>query len=231
MCPYFLPKIIAKTQLIRYNKFRKLKNDKKIWKETVNHVWEDCTAKRGSYQGTAQRAGSGQRRGNPQELLEAEAKKLIQAARYEYNKQRQGYRSVHYSWDLTTTSGEVTLKVPKLKGISFEIAIIERYRRQEIRRTRVVSSFLDGNAALMLVCAWLHHVVGTQWGNKKYINMKHLEAAVEDTSITDLLLSCQGLQTNLRKIFDTTPNLLEHIRHKIKNKFVKTVDISTENFI
>ena len=73
--------------------------------------------------------------------------------------------------------------MPKLKGISFEIAIIERYRRQEIRRTRVVSSFLDGNAALMLVCAWLHHVVGTQWGNKKYINMKHLEAAVEDASI------------------------------------------------
>ena len=25
--------------------------------------------------------------------------------------------------------------------------------------------------------------VFTQWGNKKYMNMKHLEAAVEDTSI------------------------------------------------
>ena len=27
------------------------------------------------------------------------------------------------------------------------------------------------------------HVAGTQWGNKKYMNMKHLEAALEDTSI------------------------------------------------
>ena len=297
------------------------------------------------------------------ELLEAEAKKLTQAARYERNEQRQGYRSGHYSRNLTTTSGDVTLKVPKLKGISFETAIIERYRRRESsveealiemylagvsvrrveditealwgskvspstiselnkkayvhiedwrnrplqggrypyvyvdgihlrrnwggefenvailvaiavnedghrevlgaaegmkedkaswvsffqwlrvrgldgvklivvdkclgmlkeaakkvedgieetltycdfpsehwtrirtnnvierlnreirRRTRVVGSFPDGNSALMLVCARLRHVAGTQWGNKKYMNMKHLEAAIEDVSI------------------------------------------------
>lgn len=65
------------------------------------------------------------------ELLEAEAAKLTQAARYERNEQRQGYRSGHYSRNLTTTSWDVTLKVPKLKGISFETAIIERYRRRE----------------------------------------------------------------------------------------------------
>ena len=65
------------------------------------------------------------------ELLEAEAEKLTQAARYERNEQRQGYRSGHYSRNLTTTSGDVALKVPRLKGISFETAIIERYRRRE----------------------------------------------------------------------------------------------------
>ena len=62
------------------------------------------------------------------ELLEAEAQKLTQVARYE---QRQGYRSGHYSRNLTTTSGDVTLKVSKLKGISFETAITERYLRRE----------------------------------------------------------------------------------------------------
>ena len=67
------------------------------------------------------------------ELLEAEAEKLTQAARYERNEQRQGYRSGHYSRNLTTTSGDVTLKVPKLKGISFETAIIGLYRRRESR--------------------------------------------------------------------------------------------------
>ena len=51
------------------------------------------------------------------------------------------------------------------------------------RRTRVVGSFPDGNSALILVCARLRHVAGTQWGNKKYMNMKHLEAAIEDVSI------------------------------------------------
>ena len=34
-----------------------------------------------------------------------------------------------------------------------------------------------------LVCARLRHVAGTQWGNKKYMNMKHLEAACQDASI------------------------------------------------
>ena len=65
------------------------------------------------------------------ELLEAEAEKLTQASRYERSEERQGYRSGHYKRNLTTTSGDVTLKVPKLKGVSFEAAIIERYRRRE----------------------------------------------------------------------------------------------------
>ena len=65
------------------------------------------------------------------ELLEAEAEKLTQAALYERNEARQGHRSGHYDRKLTTTSGDVTLHMPRLKGISFETAIIERYRRRE----------------------------------------------------------------------------------------------------
>ena len=61
--------------------------------------------------------------------------------------------------------------------------LIERLNREIRRRTRVVGTFPDGNSALMLVCARLRHVAGTQWGNKKYMNMKHLEAAIEDASI------------------------------------------------
>ena len=61
--------------------------------------------------------------------------------------------------------------------------MIERLNREIRRRTRVVGCFPDGNSALMLVCARLRHVAGTQWGNKKYMNMKHLETSLEDTSI------------------------------------------------
>ena len=64
-------------------------------------------------------------------LLEAEAEKLTQAGRYERSKQRQGYRSGHYNRNLMTTAGEVKLHVPRLKGVTFETAIIERYRRRE----------------------------------------------------------------------------------------------------
>ena len=165
------------------------------------------------------------------ELLKKEAESLTQAARYERSEARQGYRSGHYDRNLTTTSGDVTLHMPRLKGVSFETAIIERYRRREsgveealiemylagvsvcrveditealwgskvspatiselnkkaycdflsehwtrirtnnvieqlnreIRhRTRVVGTFPNGNSALILVCAWLRHVAGTQ---------------------------------------------------------------------
>ncbi len=65
------------------------------------------------------------------DLLEKEAAALTQAAKYERTEARQGYRSGHYNRNLTTTSGDVTLKMPRLKGIPFETAIIERYRRRE----------------------------------------------------------------------------------------------------
>lgn len=65
------------------------------------------------------------------ELLEQEAQELTNAERYERTKDRQGYRSGHYECNLTTTSGDVKLKMPKPKGVTFENAIIERYRRRE----------------------------------------------------------------------------------------------------
>ena len=65
------------------------------------------------------------------ELLEKEAESLTQAARYERSEARQGYRSGHYDRNLTTTSSDVTLHVPRFKGVPFETSIIERYRRRE----------------------------------------------------------------------------------------------------
>lgn len=52
---------------------------------------------------------------------------------------------------------------------------IERLNREIRRRTKVVGTFPDGNSALMLVCARLRHVANSQWGVKRYLNMKHLD--------------------------------------------------------
>lgn len=64
-------------------------------------------------------------------LLDKEADELVNAGKYERSGERQGYRSGHYKRNFQTTAGEVELNVPKLKGVSFETAIIERYRRRE----------------------------------------------------------------------------------------------------
>ena len=64
-------------------------------------------------------------------LLEAEADELVGAERYERTAEREAYRAGHYDRGLTTSSGEVTIHMPKLKGVRFTTAIIERYRRRE----------------------------------------------------------------------------------------------------
>lgn len=64
-------------------------------------------------------------------LLEEEADDLVKADRYERTAEREAYRAGHYERGLTTTSGQVTLKMPKLKGMRFATAIIERYKRRE----------------------------------------------------------------------------------------------------
>ena len=64
-------------------------------------------------------------------MLEAEAEQMIGAARYERTEGRQDTRAGHYERNLDTKAGRVSLKVPKLRKMTFETAIIERYRRRE----------------------------------------------------------------------------------------------------
>jgi len=64
-------------------------------------------------------------------LLEAEADRLCGAQRYERSPDRTDTRAGHYARKLGTKAGDVTLKVPKLRRLPFETAIIERYRRRE----------------------------------------------------------------------------------------------------
>src|SRR5262245_60283319 len=64
-------------------------------------------------------------------LLDAEADVLCGARRYERTEARKDTRAGHYTRTLHTKAGPVDLKVPKLRNLPFETAIIERYRRRE----------------------------------------------------------------------------------------------------
>jgi putative transposase len=65
------------------------------------------------------------------QLLEAEADVLCGAQRYERSAERVDTRAGSYERALQTKAGEVKLKVPKLRTLPFETAIIERYKRRE----------------------------------------------------------------------------------------------------
>lgn len=64
-------------------------------------------------------------------LLDAEADELSGAKKYERTEDRKDTRAGSYTRKLHTKAGEVELKVPKLRTLKFETAIIERYRRRE----------------------------------------------------------------------------------------------------
>jgi transposase-like protein len=64
-------------------------------------------------------------------LLDAEADHICRAQRYERSPERADSRAGHYERKLETKAGEVTLRVPKLRKLPFETAIIERYKRRE----------------------------------------------------------------------------------------------------
>lgn len=64
-------------------------------------------------------------------MLEQEARQLVCAERYERTEGRKDTRAGHYNRNLETRAGKVSLKIPKLRQLSFETAIIERYKRRE----------------------------------------------------------------------------------------------------
>jgi transposase-like protein len=78
-------------------------------------------------------------------LLDAEADELCGAKRYEHSPDRVDTRAGSYQRQLHTKAGEVTLKVPKLRKLPFETAIIERYKRREISvEEALVEMYLAG---------------------------------------------------------------------------------------
>ena len=79
------------------------------------------------------------------ELLEQEADELVNAERYERTADREAYRSGHYKRKLVTSAGEVVLDVPKLRGATFQTAVIERYRRRETSvEEAIIEMYLAG---------------------------------------------------------------------------------------
>jgi putative transposase len=62
---------------------------------------------------------------------DAEADHICRAQRYERSPERTDSRAGHYKRKLETKAGQVTLRVPKLRRLPFETAIIERYKRRE----------------------------------------------------------------------------------------------------
>jgi transposase-like protein len=78
-------------------------------------------------------------------LLDEEADRLTNATRYERKETRLDTRAGSYKRKLLTKAGEVKLKIPRLRTLPFESAIIERYKRREISvEEALVEMYLAG---------------------------------------------------------------------------------------
>ena len=61
---------------------------------------------------------------------------------------------------------------------------LERIMKEIRRRTRVVGAFPDGQSCLNLAAARLRHIAGSNWSNRKYMNMAPLFAQQSSTTGT-----------------------------------------------
>lgn len=68
-------------------------------------------------------------RAGMQALIEAEATEKIGAGRYQRSEDREVHRNGHRAKLVSTTSGDIELKIPKLRAGSFFPALLERRRR------------------------------------------------------------------------------------------------------
>ena len=95
-------------------------------------------------------------------LLDEEADRLVGAERYERSMNREAYRSGHYKRSFSTKAGDITLNVPKLKGITFQTAIIERYKRRETSvEEAMIEMYLAGVSTRRI-----EDISEILWGNK-----------------------------------------------------------------
>ena len=83
------------------------------------------------------------------ELLEAEAEKLTQAARYERNEQRQGYRSGHYNRNLPPLLGMSHSRCPSSRGSPLRLPSLSGIAAGRVAWKR-----------LSLRCTWLAYPSG-----------------------------------------------------------------------
>lgn len=95
-------------------------------------------------------------------LLDEEADQITKAHKYERMEERADRRAGHYKRKLLTKAGEVTLKVPKLRTLPFETAIIERYkRREESVEEALIEMYLAGVSVRRV-----EDVTEALWGTK-----------------------------------------------------------------
>lgn len=95
-------------------------------------------------------------------MLDEEAAAICKAQKYERTESRKGTRAGHYDRKLLTKSGEVTLKMPKLRNVTFETAIIERYKRREISvEEAMIEMYLAGVSVRRV-----EDITEALWGSK-----------------------------------------------------------------
>jgi len=95
-------------------------------------------------------------------MLDAEADAICNAQRYERSPDRKDTRAGHYERKLHTRAGEVKLRVPKLRKLPFETAIIERYKRREISvEEAMIEMYLAGISVRRV-----EDVTEALWGTK-----------------------------------------------------------------
>ncbi|GGK87061.1 hypothetical protein GCM10007382_03760 [Salinibacterium xinjiangense] len=128
-----------------------------------------------------------------QELIDAEASAFIGAAPFERTEDRTAHHNGTRSRTLTTTAGELDLRIPKLRAGTFFPALLERRR------------WIDQALFAVVMEAYLHGV-----STRKVDDL--VKALGADTGISKSEVSriCAGLDTEVAQFRDRTLSTLDY---------------------
>ena len=160
-----------------------------------------------------------------QELIDAEASAFIGAAPFERTEERTTHRNGSRTRVLTTTAGELDLKIPKLRAGTFFPALLERRRR------------IDQALFAVVMEAYLHGV-----STRKVDDL--VKALGADTGISKSEVSriCAGLDTEVAHFRDRSLSALDfpyvfldatyckaRVNHRIVSQAIVVAVGDTEN--
>jgi putative transposase len=106
-------------------------------------------------------------------VLDAQTSEHLQADRYEWTTERQGYRNGYKPHHLTTRVGTLTLCVPQVRDGTFSTELFARYQRSEQALVLTLMEMVVNGVSTRKVARITEELCGTSFAKSTVSELSH----------------------------------------------------------